>query len=232
MFEREHHQSIARVLNALNAERLVENGCLFGGGTAIALRHGEYRESVNIDFAVSYLPGYRNLRQMLTGPDGLAAIRQPHATLQAVREVRADQYGIRTVVQVDDVQIKFEIVLEARIQIEAPGVDDRVCGVATLTPLDMATCKLLANSDRWADAGVFSRDVIDLAMMQAKPALLQQAMAKAEGAYGKNIRADLAKGADLLLQSDGRLERCMKALQIALPKAVLWKRVTALRKRV
>jgi len=30
----------------------------------------------------------------------------------------------------------------------------------------MATSKLLANSDRWADEGVFNRDVIDLAMMQ------------------------------------------------------------------
>jgi hypothetical protein len=40
-----------------------------------------------------------------------------------------------------------------------------VCGIATLTPLNMLTSKSLANSDRWNDDGVFNRDVIDLAMM-------------------------------------------------------------------
>ena len=68
-------------------------------------------------------------------------------------------------VQVDGQPIKFEIVFEARIALEAPGADDAVCGVPSLTPLDMATSKLLANADRWLDDGVFSRDLIDLAMM-------------------------------------------------------------------
>ena len=55
-FERPHHQRIAQVLCALNAPLLRDNHCLFGGGTAIALRYGEYRESVDIDFLVSDLP--------------------------------------------------------------------------------------------------------------------------------------------------------------------------------
>ncbi|QVL49510.1 MAG: hypothetical protein KFB96_03055 [Thiocapsa sp.] len=40
-----------------------------------------------------------------------------------------------------------------------PAASDEVCGIATLTPLDMATGKLLANSDRWADDAAFSRAV-------------------------------------------------------------------------
>ena len=48
MFERPHHQRIAQVLRALDGPLLRENNCLFGGGTAIALRYGEYRESVDI----------------------------------------------------------------------------------------------------------------------------------------------------------------------------------------
>jgi hypothetical protein len=55
MFERPHHQRIAQVLGALNAPLLRENHCLFGEGTAIALRYAEYRESVDIDFLVSDL---------------------------------------------------------------------------------------------------------------------------------------------------------------------------------
>jgi Domain of unknown function (DUF1814). len=165
-FERPHHQRIAHVLQALNGDTLRQHGCLFGGGTCIALRHGEYRESVDIDFLVSDAAGYRELRQLFTGPDGLAAITHAHAQpLEALREIRADQYGIRTQVQMDGQPIKLEIVREARIALEPPVADDTLCGVSTLTRLDLATSKLLANSDRQADDGVFSRDVIDLAMM-------------------------------------------------------------------
>ena len=153
-FERPHHQRIAHVLSALNGETLVQHGCLFGGGTCIALRYGEYRESVDIDFLVSDAAGYRELRHLLTGPDGLATITHLHAPpLVALREIRADQYGIRTQVQMDGQAIKLEIVREARIALEAPGPDDTLCGVSTLTSLDLAATKLLANSDRQADDG-------------------------------------------------------------------------------
>ena len=74
----------------------------------MALRYGEYRESVDIDFLVSRIEGYRQLRQRLTGPDGLQAITRAGYTLTQVREVRADQYGIRSMLRVDEVDIKFE----------------------------------------------------------------------------------------------------------------------------
>ena len=134
MFKRLHHRQIARVLHTLNGPLLLENRCLFGGGTAIALRFGEYRESVDIDFLVSDLASYRNLRQLLTAKAGVAAIC--HATAQPLalaRDIRADQYGIRTVLQVDDTQIKLEIVLEGRIELAFPTPADSLCGVATLT---------------------------------------------------------------------------------------------------
>lgn len=231
MFERPHHQRIAQVLRALNAPLLRENHCLFGGGTAIALRYGEYRESVDIDFLVSDLASYRNLRQLLTNPGGIAGIVHAQATpLAQVKEVRADQYGIRTMLRVDDQPIKFEIVLEGRIQLAAPTVKDEVCGVATLSPLDMATRKLLANSDRWGDDGVFNRDVIDLAMMKPSLALLRQALLKAHGAYGDAIRQDLDKALLRLQTRQGWLERCMQAMAMVEPKAVVWQRLRALRR--
>jgi hypothetical protein len=87
LFEREHHQRIARVLEALDADVLRARQCLFGGGTAIALRHGEYRESVDIDFIVSELDGYRQLRQALTGAAGLKAITREGVDLVASREI-------------------------------------------------------------------------------------------------------------------------------------------------
>ena len=219
------------MLQALDGPLLRGNSCLFGGGTAIALRYGEYRESVDIDFLVSDKDSYRNLRQLLTGPAGLAALaRAGGATFAPVREVRADQYGIRTTLQVAGEPVKFEIVLEGRIELDSPGPGDEVCGIATLTPLDLATSKLLANSDRWNDDGVFSRDVIDLAMMKPSLALLRQAVAKAEQAYGKSILRDLAKAIETVQSRTGWLERCMKVMAMDLPKALLWQRIRALRR--
>ncbi|MDH6166990.1 hypothetical protein M2282_002139 [Variovorax boronicumulans] len=230
MFERTHHRRVAEVLAALNAKLFADNHCLFGGGTAIALRHGEYRESVDIDFLVSDVAGYRCLRQLATGSEGLRALAREGARLQQIREVRADQYGIRTLVGVEDIEIKFEIVLEARIELETPDAADRIGDIATLTPLDMAASKLLANSDRWADDSVFSRDLIDLAMMQPGKALLERAAGKARLAYGDSIGADLAKAADALLHRPGRMERCMERLQMkpSVPPALLRKQIKAL----
>lgn len=231
MFERPHHQLIARVLGSLNGALLKEHACLFGGGTAIALRFGEYRESIDIDFLLSDVSRYRTVRQLLTGSEGLKAIQlagQPR--LEQLRDIRADQYGIRTMLSVGGQPIKFEIILEGRITLAAPTSKDIVCGIPTLTVLDMATSKLLANSDRWADDGIFSRDLIDLAMMQPGLPLLRQAIAKAETAYGQAVRADLEKAIHQLKQRQGWLERCMQALSMTLPKALVWQRVRNLHK--
>ncbi len=239
MFERPHHQRIATVLQALNAPLLAQNACYFGGGTAIALRYGEFRESVDIEFLVSDVAGYRNLRQLLTGAHGMQAIFTPAPKapqVQQVREVRADQYGIRTMLEVDGFQIKFEIVLEGRISLQTPDADgpnaiDQIAGVATLTALDMVTSKLLANSDRWADDSVFSRDLIDLAMMQPKAALLAQALEKAKQAYGSSVERDVNSAIDALQTRTGRLERCMQMMQMTVAKALLWQRIKALSMR-
>jgi hypothetical protein len=158
------------------------------------------------------------------------SIVRPGALLEASREVRADQYGIRTLLRSDGVDIKLEIVSEARIALETPAPADRICGVATLTPLDRVATKLLANSDRWADDAAMSRDLIDLAMMEAPKALFRRGAAKAAGAYGKSIAADLSKAIEALRARPHRLDRCMEALQMStVPKALLWKKIKSLK---
>lgn len=228
LFERAHHVRVAGVLYALDAELLAASRCYFGGGTALALRYGEYRESVDIDFLVSDKAGYRNLRQKVRQSEGFNALtRRPVAVL---RPVVADQYGIRTVLEVDGEPIKFEIILEGRIALETPVPGEHICGITTLTDLDMAVSKLLVNSDRWADRTVFSRDVIDLAMMAPGPDLLRRAIAKAESAYGSAIVTDLNGAIDYLRHNPHRLDDCLRELQMsATPKAVLWDRIKRLR---
>ena len=231
MFERAHHQRIAHVLSALDGSVLAQHACWFGGGTCIALKFGEYRESVDIDFLISDPVGYRELRQLLTGMEGLAPItRQGAMPLELLREVRADQYGIRTQVRMDGHAVKFEIVREARILFQDPVPQDSICGVHTLTLLDLAASKLLANADRQADDGVFSRDIIDLAMMNLKLPQLREALEKATGAYGTTIARDLGKAIDRMQNRQGWLDRCMQAMAMDMPKALLWQKIRSLRR--
>lgn len=229
MFDREHHIRIATILQSLDAELLDQHHCLFGGGTAIALARNEYRESVDIDFLISDHTGYQNLRHLLTGK-GLQVIARPGLQLTSVRDIRTDQYGIRAMLRVGDFEIKFEIVFESRIQLESPHFEQKICGISILTPLDMAATKLLANSDRWSDDSIYSRDLIDLAMVGLSREELKLANKKASEAYGESVRRDLIKAIDYLAKRKGRLEHCMSALKInTVPKALLWKSIRGLR---
>jgi hypothetical protein len=231
LFSRPHHQKIAHVLQLINAPLLLEYQCYFGGGTAIALMFNEYRESVDIDFLVSDLTAYRRLRELVTNRGGVANLFNASASETiGFTDVRADQYGIRTSLKVLGQAIKFEIVLEARIKLDAPMSSDVICGVSTLTKLDLATSKLLANSDRWADDAVFNRDVIDLAMMNPSLTLLRQAIAKAESAYGDSIKKHLDAALIRLETRQHWLDRCIDVLDIQLTKAVLWSKIRLLKK--
>lgn len=99
-----------------------------------------------------------------------------------------------------------------------------------ITSLDRAANKLLANSDCWADDAVFSRDLIDLAMLEPSRAMLARAIAKAAIAYGESIKRDLDRAIQRLEKRTGRLDECMTSLKMdRIPKALLWKRIRKLR---
>ena len=97
-------------------------------------------------------------------------------------EIRSDQYGIRSKVFVEGKPIKFEIVLEGRIGLAKPKKKDSILGVASLTKLDMAVSKLLANSDRGLDMGMHCRDVLDLVMLNLSKSEFAEATTKSEAA--------------------------------------------------
>ena len=229
MFTRPHHQRIAKVLESLDADLLKQHNCLFAGGTAIALGYGEYRESVDIDFLVSDLVSYRYLRNSVREQGLQALMKSTDASQLQTSDTRSDQYGIRTKVFVEGKPIKFEIVLEGRIGLAKPGKKDCILGVASLTKLDMAASKLLANSDRGLDMGMHCRDVIDLAMLNLSKSEFAEAAIKGEAAYGEAIFKDLAKVIDMLGEANGLLERCMKAMDVSVPRALLWQNISKLK---
>ena len=225
MFERPHHQRIATLLYSLDAEQLRRSGCLFGGGTAIALAHGEYRESLDINFICASVDGYRAVRNHVnrTGMNWVLSREVP-----LVREPRVDQYGVRCAFRVDGVPIKFEIVHEGRVQFDAPEPGDRICGIWTLRLDDRVATKLMANADRWADDSVMSRDLIDLALQSDTGVLPRAGVDKAQRAYGDSIVDCFTKAKTTLLTREGRLKACMKSLGMTLGEAEVRARIERL----
>ncbi len=194
----------------MNDDFLTETNCFFGGGTAVAMMLDEYRESVDIDFLCSSRSGYRQLRNTVTNDSLGDLFRTPPKFL---REVRADRYGIRTVLAEDDTPIKFEIVLEARIPLS--GERDPALPVPILERASQMAEKLLANSDRGRDRSVCARDAIDLIMMfhhWGEPS--SQVWEMTNLAYGPAAQADLEKALNHLREDPDWLEECLSRLQL------------------
>lgn len=228
MFRRPHHQRVAEVLSMLDAPFLAEHECWFGGGTAIVLDNGEFRESADIDFLVSNQESYRQLRQIVR-VHGLGPLCTRELDLGRTPSV--DGYGIRTSVLVAGVAIKFEIIHEGRITLDTPSPGVGICGVRLLTRTDQVATKLLANDDRWADTSTFSRDLIDLAMMNADTTDLNAGAHKAVDAYGETVGDSLDRAVIHLRHRPQRLDECIRALRIDAPRAVVWQRIRDLSAR-
>lgn len=210
-YSRARHKAVDKVLARLNGDFLRQAKCFFGGGTRIVLELNEYRESADIDFLCSDREGYRELRSGIRN-NSLGALAA--APIEFLREVRADQYGIRTVLQVDAEPLKFEIVNEARIDLSGVRIDE-----LHVDCLDRACCfaeKVLANADRGLDESVASRDVIDVAYMIEAwgTQALVEGMRKARDAYGKGAEASLRASAKKLLANKAYFKRCVTSLAI------------------
>ena len=157
-FRRPWHRLVARVLGSPNRALLTSAMCYFGGGTRIVMELDEFRESVDIDFLCSDRTGYRLLRNAVTTRslgDILAG------DYELIRDVRADMYGIRTFLRIDEQPVKIEIISEGRLSLT--GAATRLFPVDALDHTSCIAEKLLAHADRGQDDSTNARDLVDLA---------------------------------------------------------------------
>lgn len=189
-FKRAEHIEALGALEQLDAAFLRDSHCYFGGGTRIVLELGEYRLSRDIDFLCADVAGYRAIRETIS-EDSLGAIAK--SKLRLARDVRGDQYGVRTAIQCATQKLKFEIMREGRIALEGTTISR--LPVSCLTRTHCFAEKLLANADRGMDASTLTRDVVDLAFMidgwGAKDAAAGAGLARV--AYGPTIDRGLAR---------------------------------------
>ncbi|OUL17648.1 hypothetical protein BV372_34790 [Nostoc sp. T09] len=217
MFEREFHQKILNVLNQLNTNFLLECGAYFGGGTLVSLNNGEYRLSKDIDFLCSTGTGYRLLRQKIAETQ-YDAIFNTQNNFKLPREIKADQYGVRFAIVVAGIPIKFEIIMEGRIELGKPDYPSW-SPVPCLNEIDSFAEKLLANSDRWNDSSVESRDLIDLAVQRLKSPIPREAIEKAETAYP--VIEPLKKAISFFQNHPDYRDKCFTALRIIKPSKII-----------
>lgn len=222
MFRRLHHERIAHLLQALDSQALRSAKAMFGGGTLAALRFGEYRTSVDVDFLISDGAGYRSLREQVKR-SGLKSLFVGSAGISVDSHFSTDQYGIRGTVLVFETPVKFEIVVEGRVELDEPAPEYDLLGIPALSASDLVCEKLLANSDRFLDSSTFNRDLLDLAFMEPKDIRASRGWAKAEVAYGKSIGHDFERAATQLLSDPAWLRRCLEQLEIAAPQALVYK---------
>lgn len=208
-FKRPLHKVVKKRLQLLDAAFLAECACYFGGGTRIVLELGEYRESDDIDFLCADKDGYRALRETAS-EHSLGAIAR--SSIALAREVRMDQYGIRTRIGEGEAALKFEIVREARIALDGA----RVAGipVSCLSRASSFAEKFLANADRGLDVSTLSRDLIDLAFMIEgwSEDDARAGYARATEAYGQSVPRLLE--AALGIFKGKHRSRCIEGLAI------------------
>lgn len=178
------------VLGRLDSERLARAEIGFGGGTRIAIDIDEYRESVDIDLFCPSIESYRFVRACVRS-DTLGALARE--SLDLVREVRMDRYGVRCAVASPAGPIQMEFLcfsdwaldIEAHPRIPVPVIDRAGC---------FAT-KLTAVVDRGRSPPF--KDVFDLlAMTHAWGPAPARAVAEAERHYGPGTMAAVRRAID------------------------------------
>jgi len=212
MFDHKHHQLIHLVLNSLDSKIFRESGAYFGGGTLISLLNGEFRWSKDIDFICPVGSGYKELRSLIfQSAHNPSALFSSTDGLEFPRDLTASQYGIRFLVMANGTPIKFEIVAEGRITLKEPEYFNWP-GLPCLCFEDQCTEKLLANSDRWIDSSIESRDLIDLAILRLRCKFSDTAIHKAEEV--QPVIEPLSRAIKQFLEKDQYRDKCFRMLEI------------------
>jgi len=213
MFRREHHQRIASALGLIKIENLVQCGCLFGGGTALVLQLGEYRESVDIDFLCGSIHDYGRIRRGIFDEGNTFLFREG---TKLSRELIQGRSEMRASINLGDGSrpLKFEILTEGYLNGLLPS-ETEVCDVPCLNPQDSMATKLMANADRGLDSAYHFRDVIDLLVASRTfGPIREETLQRIRVGYNTTAEKSLMKTVTLLQEQPALLETAFEVLAV------------------
>lgn len=203
-----------KILPYLDATILIDSGAYIAGGGRLLHDLSEYRQTKDIDLAMSSKNDYGKLRTLIREQGPEAIFQKPLLPIIRFSEVSGDRDAVRFLVFVDNEPLKVEIIHEGRVEFSPPSLDAST-QLPMLTKEDCFTAKLLSNSDRGFDKGTFSRDLIDLCVMRAKWGEIPQAsMDKAISAYTPSVIKDFKKTLESVFSDSNYRQKCYKNLGI------------------
>ena len=210
-FRRACHVNAVQLLKAMDPHFLRETQCFFGGGTRMSMDMGEYRTSNDIDFLCSDRDGWRQLRRTVTNRH-LGGLFIGHPTLR--REVLCDSYGIRTVLEVNQSPVKFEIVRVADVSLHSDRMPP--LEIPVLARADAIAQKFMALASRGADRAFLSRDLIDLSFALASwtPQEAQKGRAIAEAEFGVWVEQGIEASLRLFALDETYRSKCLQAMNV------------------
>ena len=208
-FRRPRHAAIMGVLRRMDAAFLLENRCFLSGGTAAAMELGEYRRAEGMRFLTE--GGFSAIRcGVAHNSFGPVFREQP----DLAREVRPDQFGVRSFVNTDDGPIKLEILWTHA----PPGVGAPRTGwpVPLVGRRALVTGLVLALFDLGSPKRAYFRNLVDLAFTSASWGndVLADAMATCEQAFGERISEGLATALRLALDHADAWAECMRDMSV------------------
>ena len=119
MDKEKQYRAVSSILTLLNAKLLQDCRAYLGGGVLNNLEMPYYRYSADIDFICSSTEGYRQLRRELR-PDPNALFDSLPPQIKLTQTPSIDRYGIRFPILVEDIAIKFEIILKTELILMTP----------------------------------------------------------------------------------------------------------------
>lgn len=221
--KQQHYQNILVILKNLNLEFLRQCEAYLGGGTLINLETDCFRYSADIDFICSTVAGYKLLRQRIFSEGHRCLFKDDllNKEITLDRMPKIDRYGIRfpILVSTERIPIKLGIITETRVKLGNPLFPDWNKELASLNIRDRYVLKLMANSDRYLDKSVYSRDLIDLTMLRNNYPLPSGAILTAEAIYG--VTEQLVEAITLFQKDSEYRENCYRQLQIEEPYKII-----------
>lgn len=197
------HRDIWKILTChLDHDLLKETDARFGGGTLVSMRHGEYRESVDVDFLLCKSRPFSAVKGQVRSITDLKLAREPVVEKDAVR--LWVEYEGRTV--------KIEFIHEQRFAFGSP---DNFCGINALNDMDLMACKLFAYSDRSIYAARPGKDISDiLAVFRKYPEVMFPACMTVYAAYGSWFAEALKR---LYAAEEGSLKDILASVGVSDP---------------
>lgn len=211
VWTKKHHNNIWDIMKSIDIETINKSGLVFAGGTLCALRYGEYRESVDIDFFTN-IENQKNFslfqQNIINGNNGNILLQNQNSKY-GINIIRYERNFLQLLIKNNHKNNPNEDAKDVKVEFvcsEVPLVGKTLFkGVLSLSPIASIACKLIAYKIRGKELSSQKKDLIDLLILKHHESTLcfNNGMSIAQKFYGSgsSIEQTLYKEALQIVES-------------------------------